>query len=59
MTGDFGARLLATFATSGHLCVGIDPHPYQLQSWALPDSGKGLREFGLASSRPCRAGRAS
>lgn len=47
MTGDFGARLLATFATSGHLCVGIDPHPYLLQSWALPDSGKGLREFGL------------
>jgi orotidine-5'-phosphate decarboxylase len=43
----FGDRLLDAFATSGHLCVGIDPHPYLLQEWDLPDSGKGLREFGL------------
>ena len=43
----FGPRLLRAFQTSGHLCVGIDPHPYLLRQWGLPDSGKGLREFGL------------
>jgi orotidine-5'-phosphate decarboxylase len=43
----FGARLLGVFETLGHLCVGIDPHPYLLAEWGLPDSGKGLREFGL------------
>jgi len=43
----FGARLLQVFATSGHLCVGIDPHPYLLGEWSLPDNGSGLREFGL------------
>lgn len=47
MTESFGARLAATFEAAGHLCVGIDPHPYLLESWGLPDSGKGLREFGL------------
>jgi orotidine-5'-phosphate decarboxylase len=47
MTESFGVRLAAVFATSGHLCVGIDPHPYLLGEWGLPDSGKGLREFGL------------
>jgi orotidine-5'-phosphate decarboxylase len=43
----FGARLRRVLDASGHLCVGIDPHPYLLGEWALPDSGKGLREFGL------------
>jgi orotidine-5'-phosphate decarboxylase len=43
----FGERLLEVFDTSGHLCVGIDPHPYLLEEWGLPDSGHGLREFGL------------
>jgi orotidine-5'-phosphate decarboxylase len=43
----FGERLRGVFEISGHLCVGIDPHPYLLQEWDLPDSGKGLREFGL------------
>ena len=43
----FGERLAGAFATSGQLCVGIDPHPYLLQDWNLPDSGQGLREFGL------------
>jgi orotidine-5'-phosphate decarboxylase len=42
----FGERLLGVFATSGHLCVGIDPHPYLLDEWSLSDSAKGLREFG-------------
>jgi orotidine-5'-phosphate decarboxylase len=45
--GSFGARLGAVFSGSGHLCVGIDPHPYLLDRWGLPDSAKGLREFGL------------
>jgi len=43
----FGERLAAAFALSGHLCVGIDPHPYLLREWGLPDSGRGLREFGF------------
>jgi orotidine-5'-phosphate decarboxylase len=47
MTASFGSRLAAVFAESGHLCVGIDPHPYLLGQWGLPDTGKGLREFGL------------
>jgi orotidine-5'-phosphate decarboxylase len=28
--------------------VGIDPHPYLLERWELPDSAAGVREFGLA-----------
>jgi orotidine-5'-phosphate decarboxylase len=47
MSDTFGERLLGVFETSGHLCVGIDPHPYLLQQWGLRDSGKGLRDFGL------------
>jgi orotidine-5'-phosphate decarboxylase len=43
----FGPRLLRVFGASGHLCVGIDPHPYLLAEWGLTDSAKGLREFGL------------
>jgi orotidine-5'-phosphate decarboxylase len=43
----FGARLRRVLDTAGHLCVGIDPHPYLLAEWGLPDSGEGLREFGL------------
>ena len=43
----FGERLARAFETTGHLCVGIDPHPYLLQQWGQPDSGAGLREFGL------------
>ncbi len=43
----FGPRLAASFAASGQLCVGIDPHPYLLAEWHLPDDAAGLREFGL------------
>ncbi len=43
----FGARLLEVFDASGHLCVGIDPHPYLLERWGLSDDAAGLREFGL------------
>lgn len=47
MAPTFGERLRHAFDTTGHLCVGIDPHPYLLESWNLPDDGHGLREFGL------------
>ena len=43
----FGQRLEAAFAASGHLCVGIDPHPYLLDDWGLTDDAASLREFGL------------
>jgi orotidine-5'-phosphate decarboxylase len=39
--------LAAAFAARGQLCVGIDPHPFLLDEWGLPDSAHGLREFGF------------
>ncbi len=42
----FGERLARAFSTRGHLCVGIDPHPYLLAEWGLPDDATGLRRFG-------------
>jgi len=44
---DFGARLTRVFATSGHVCLGIDPHSFLLDSWGIPDSAAGARDFGL------------
>ena len=44
---DFGARMVDAFAATGQLCVGIDPHGSLLTDWGLPDSGAGVREFGL------------
>lgn len=44
---DFGDSLATVFETRGRLCVGIDPHPFLLEEWGLPDSADGLREFGL------------
>ncbi|MDI2098074.1 orotidine-5'-phosphate decarboxylase [Ruicaihuangia caeni] len=43
----FGDRLAAAFAERGHLCVGIDPHPWLLEAWELPDDARGVRDFGL------------
>lgn len=43
----FGTRLTEVFETSGHLCVGIDPHPYLLMEWGLSDDAASLRDFGL------------
>jgi orotidine-5'-phosphate decarboxylase len=43
----FGDRLVDAFDSYGQLCVGIDPHPYLLQRWGLPDDASGLRQFGL------------
>jgi len=47
MTESFGALLTRTFASSGRLCVGIDPHAGLLESWGLPDTARGVRDFGL------------
>lgn len=47
MTGSFGGRLEAVFASVGRLCVGIDPHAGLLSAWGLPDSATGVRDFGL------------
>lgn len=43
----FGDRLRTAIDERGHLCVGIDPHPFLLEHWNLADSGQGAREFGL------------
>lgn len=43
----FGERLVEAFDSFGQLCVGIDPHPYLLERWGLPDEPSGLRQFGL------------
>ncbi len=43
----FGERLHAAIAARGPLCVGIDPHPFLLTEWGMPDSAAGVREFGL------------
>jgi orotidine-5'-phosphate decarboxylase len=41
----FGARLDATLAGRGSLCVGIDPHPGLLEAWGLSDDVAGLARF--------------
>ena len=43
----FGQRLGDVFASRGQLCLGVDPHAFLLDSWGLPDSATGVREFGL------------
>ncbi|MDP9027525.1 MAG: orotidine-5'-phosphate decarboxylase [Actinomycetota bacterium] len=43
----FGVRLQQAFATTGQLCVGIDPHAGLLAAWGLPDSAAGVRDFGM------------
>jgi orotidine-5'-phosphate decarboxylase len=43
----FGERARAALAAHGPLCVGIDPHAALLEAWGLPQSGEGVREFGL------------
>jgi orotidine-5'-phosphate decarboxylase len=44
---DFGERLETVFDTLGHLCVGIDAHPFLVGDWGLPDSAEGARDFAL------------
>ena len=43
----FGERLDAAFDTFGHVCLGIDAHPFLLAEWGLPDTAEGVRAFGL------------
>ncbi|MBX3099839.1 MAG: orotidine-5'-phosphate decarboxylase [Salinibacterium sp.] len=43
----FGERLEAVFRERGHVCLGIDPHPFLLAEWGLPDTAEGAREFSL------------
>jgi len=47
MTLSFGERLTSAFASTGRLCVGIDPHSYLLGQWQLSDDARGVRDFGL------------
>lgn len=47
VSSSFGSRLEAAVGQSGRLCVGIDPHPYLLADWGLPDTAEGVREFSL------------
>ena len=41
----FGERLFKTFASSGQLCVGMDPSVEQLRKWGLPESAAGAETF--------------
>lgn len=45
MAASFGARLAASMAARGSLCLGIDPHPELLGAWGLPHSVDGLARF--------------
>jgi len=49
----FGQRLGAAFDEFGHLCVGIDPHPFLLKEWGFNDDSAGLREFSLRVVDAC------
>ena len=53
MTDGFATRLQKAFASYGHLCVGIDPHPFLLDLWGLPDSPSGMRELSLRTLEAC------
>lgn len=37
---------MSAFDRFGQLCVGVDPHPYLLDAWGLPDNASGLERFG-------------
>ena len=41
----FGERLVKTFASSGQLCVGMDPSLEQLKKWGLPERAAGAEQF--------------
>lgn len=49
----FAERLDDKFMQYGHLCVGIDPHPYLLELWELDDNAAGIREFSLRVLDAC------
>ncbi|MGV8875928.1 MAG: orotidine-5'-phosphate decarboxylase [Rhodoglobus sp.] len=43
----FASRLSETFEQFGGICLGIDPHPFLLESWGLTNDVHGVREFAL------------
>lgn len=43
---DFGTRLAEVLDDRGALSLGIDPHPFLLESWGLSDNAAGVLEFG-------------
>lgn len=43
----FASRLAQTFEEFGGVCMGIDPHPFLLDSWGLSNDAHGVREFAL------------
>ncbi|EPR76020.1 Orotidine 5'-phosphate decarboxylase [Leifsonia rubra CMS 76R] len=43
----FATRLSATFEEFGGVCLGIDPHPFLLETWGLSNDVHGIREFAL------------
>lgn len=43
----FGERVRRAIASTGPLCVGIDPAASLLDAWGLSDDAAGLRAFGL------------
>lgn len=45
MPSSFGERLVKTFATSGQLCVGMDPSGEQLKQWGLAETAAGAEQF--------------
>jgi orotidine-5'-phosphate decarboxylase len=49
----FGERLGSVFSAYGHLCVGIDPHPFLMKEWGFNDDSAGLREFSLRVVDAC------
>jgi len=50
---DFGEKIDAVFDQFGHLCVGIDPHPYLFERWDFDDSPRSLKEFSLRVLDAC------
>lgn len=53
MSDGFGERLHRAFEQFGHLCVGLDPHPFLLKEWGFADSSADVREFSLRVIDAC------
>ncbi len=47
MTASFGQRLHQAMGNRGPLCVGIDPHPWLLRQWGLPDDAGGVERLAM------------
>jgi orotidine-5'-phosphate decarboxylase len=53
MSEGFGGKLKLAFDQFGHLCVGIDPHPFLLKEWGFEDKSADVREFSLRIIDAC------